>query len=94
MQTLAGRIIAEVMDKETKTASGLHLPENQYNQYPTRVLARSVGKEYIQRSGKRIKPPCQEGDFIYIKKIFKDIKIKGKRCLFVTFADVVGVEEI
>lgn len=83
----AGYLLIEPLDKESKTAAGIYLPDSAGEKpQKGRVLATgSNTKDY--------KSPCKNGDVVIYKKWGgNDVKIDGREYLFVKFEDVLAVE--
>lgn len=93
IKALSGRIIAEIPPIETRLDSGLYLPDNKKD-IPLRVRVISCGSDYLRRDNIVIKAPCKDGDIIHLSnKYRRPVNFGGKNCFFLTFEEVVGVEE-
>lgn len=97
LKPTAGYLLIEPLDKETKTAGGIYLPDNAGEKpQKGKVLAAGPGQctdckcadckcdSYV---------PCKVGDTVLYKKWGgNEVKIDGKEYLFVKFEDVLAVE--
>ncbi len=87
LKPTAGYILIEPLDKETKTASGIYLPDSA-GEKPQKGKVLSVGDDT-----KDFKKPCAVNDVVIYKKWGgNEVKIEGKEYLFVKFEDVLAVE--
>ncbi len=88
LKPTAGYLLIEPQDKETKTASGLYLPDNA-GEKPQKGKVLSVGGDT-----KDFKKPCKAGDLVIYKKWGgNEVKIEGKEYLFVKFEDILAIEK-
>jgi chaperonin GroES len=83
----AGYLLIEPVEKETKTASGIYLPDNT-GEKPQKGKVLALGSDT-----KDYKKPCKVGDTVIYKKWGgNDVKIGNIEYLFVKFEDVLAVE--
>ena len=88
----AGYILLEPQEAETKTASGIVLPDTA-GEKPQVGTVIAVGAAEVTDSGKVKKAPVKAGDKIVYKKWGgSEIKVEGKEYLFVKFEDVLAVQ--
>ena len=88
----AGHILLEPEETETKTASGILLPDSSGEKPQTGTVI-SVGSDEITDSGALRKPPVKSGDKVIYKKWGgSEIKIAGKEYIFVKFDDILAVQ--
>ncbi len=88
----AGYILLEPQEAETKTASGIVLPDTA-GEKPQVGTVIAVGADEVTDSGKVKKAPVKTGDKIVYKKWGgSEIKVEGKEYLFVKFEDVLAVQ--
>lgn len=88
----AGYVLIEPLGAETKTASGIYLPDNA-SEKPQKGKIIAFGSSIFD-DGHEIKSPVKLGDIVYYKKWGgNEVKIEGKECLFVKFEDILAVEE-
>ncbi|MDO8638269.1 MAG: co-chaperone GroES [Candidatus Daviesbacteria bacterium] len=93
IRPLAGYVLIEGAEAETKTTSGIILPENAQEK-PAMGKVLSVGQDLILDSGKTIKSPVEVGDKVYFKKWGSDdIKVDGKELKLVKFDDLMAIVE-
>ena len=82
LKPLAGYVLIEPAPKETKTASGIVLPEG-------KVLA--CGPDSVEE-GKTVKCPVKVGDKVVYKKWGgNEIKVEGKELLLIKFEDLMAI---
>ena len=82
-----GYLLIEPLEKETKTASGIYLPDNA-GEKPQKGTVLAVGDDV-----KDFKKPAKAHDVVFYKKWGgNEVKIEGKEYLFVKFEDVLAVE--
>ena len=87
LKPTAGYLILEPVEKETKTASGIYLPDNA-GEKPQKGKVLAVGEDV-----KDYKKPCKVGDTVIYKKWGgNEVKINGVEYLFVKFEDILAVE--
>lgn len=91
IQPLSGYVLIEPAEAETKTSSGIILPENA-REKPALGKVLSVGEEIVLENGKVIKCPVEIGEVVYFKKWGGDeIKIDSKELKIVKFDDLMAV---
>lgn len=92
LKPTAGYLLVEPLDKETKTASGIYLPDSA-GEKPSKGKVIAVGGNSVTDSGKTIKSPVKLGDIVIYKKWGgNEVKIDGKEYIFVEFKDILAVE--
>src|SRR5260221_10201922 len=88
----AGYILIEPQEIETKTASGLYLPETATAEKPQKGKVLAIGEDQILENGNSRKSPVKIGETVIYKKWgANEIKEEGKEYLFVKFEDVLAV---
>lgn len=93
LRPLMGYVLVEPSDADTRTASGLYLPETAQEK-PAQGVVIAIGEDMILESGKVIKSPVNIGDTVVYKKWGGDeIKIGGVEYKLVKFDDLMGVLE-
>lgn len=91
LKPTAGYILLEPEEAETKTASGIVLPDSA-GEKPQSGKVLAVGDEEVTDSGKTKKAPVKVGDRVIYKKWGgNEIKLEGKEYLFVKFEDILAV---
>ena len=87
LKPTAGYLLIEPLEKETKTSSGIYLPDNA-GEKPQKGTVLAVGDDT-----KDFKKPCKAGDTVLYKKWGgNEVKIDGVEYLFVKFDDVLAVQ--
>lgn len=94
VKPLGDRILVERLAAETKTASGIFLPDSaQEKPQQAKVLAVGEGK-LNESTGKREKPDVKKGDTILLSKWGgTEIKVEGDELLIINADDVLAVVE-
>lgn len=88
----AGYVLLEPLEAETKTDSGIYLPDSA-GEKPQKARVLAVGAEEITESGSKKKAPCKIKDIVYYKKWGgNEVKIFGKEYLFAKFDDILAIE--
>ena len=92
LQPTAGYIIVEPLEAETKTASGIYLPDSA-SEKPAKGKVLAVGPDEITESGTKRLSPVKKGDIVFYKKWGgNEVKIAGKEYLFTKFEDILAIE--
>jgi chaperonin GroES len=91
-QPTAGYVLVQQLEAQTKTDSGIYLPDNAKDKPQTgKVL--EVGPEVVTDSGSIQKPPVKKGDSIIFKKWGgNEVTFSGEEYLFVKFEDILAIE--
>jgi chaperonin GroES len=86
-----GYLLIEPVEAETKTASGIYLPDNAGEKpQKGKILAMGSG---VYQDGQKIESPAKLEDVVYYKKWGgNEVKIDGREYLFVKFEDVLAIE--
>jgi len=93
LKPAAGYLLIEPVEKETKTASGIYLPDSA-EEKPQKGKVLAVGADEITDSGAKKSPPAKVGDIIIYKKWGgNEVKIGGQEYLFAKFEDILAVEK-
>src|SRR5690554_4903895 len=93
LQPLPGYVLVEPASKQTKTDSGIYLPDSsdEKPQYGT-VLA--VGADWVTEHGATIKSPVKKKDIVIYKKWGgNEVKIGSTEYQFLKFEDILAVVE-
>ncbi|KKS00716.1 MAG: co-chaperonin GroES, chaperonin GroES [Microgenomates group bacterium GW2011_GWC1_41_20] len=86
-----GYILIEPLEAETKTSSGIYLPENS-SEKPQKGKIIAVGPSAFQ-DGQKIESPAKINEVVFYKKWGgNEVKIGGKDYLFVKFEDILATE--
>ena len=90
LKPLAGYVLIEPAPKETKTASGIVLPESA-DEKPKEGKVLACGEDLVEE-GKIIKCPVKIGDKVVYKKWGgNEIKYEGKELLLTKFEDLMAI---
>jgi chaperonin GroES len=93
VKPLSGYVLVEPSAAETKTASGLYLPDSAQEK-PAQGTVVAVGDVIVLESGKVIGAPVKIGDKVIYKKWGGDeIKLSGVEYKLVKFDDLMAVIE-
>ena len=86
-----GVLVIEPEEKQTKTASGIYLPDSS-DEKPQRGKVLEVGPDEISESGATKSSHAEKGDTVVYKKWGgNEVKVDGKELLFVKFDDILAV---
>lgn len=92
LKPLAGYVLIEPAPKETKTASGIVLPDTA-DEKPQEGKVLACGDDLVEE-GKTIKCPVKVGDKVVYKKWGgNEIKVEGKELLLIKFEDLMAIVE-
>ena len=87
-----GYILVEPFEAQTKTDSGIYLPDSAEGEKPLKGKVLAVGGDEILESGGTRKSPCAKGDIVIYKKWGgSEVKIDGKEYLFSKFEDILAI---
>lgn len=90
LKPLAGYVLIEPAPKETKTASGIVLPESA-DEKPQEGKVLACGDDLVEE-GKIVKCPVKVGDKVVYKKWGgNEIKVGGKELLLIKFDDLMAI---
>lgn len=88
-----GYVLVEPSEADTKTASGLYLPETAQEK-PAQGKVVACGTDMVLENGKTLSCPVKVGDLVVFKKWGGDeIKLNGIEYKLVKFDDLMGVLE-
>lgn len=91
IQPLSGYVLVEPLPAETKTASGIILPESAQER-PAIGTVLAVGDDLVWENGKVVKSPVKLGDKVFYKKWGGDeIKVAGEELKLVKFDDLMAL---
>ncbi|MSR28429.1 MAG: co-chaperone GroES [Phycisphaerales bacterium] len=91
VRPLEDRIVVKPLDPETKTASGIYLPENA-KEKPMQGKVVSVGPGKLLDNGTRLCPTVKKGDtVVYGKYSGTEIEIKNITHLIIRESELLGV---
>jgi chaperonin GroES len=93
LRPLADRVIVKQVEAETKTATGILLPDTA-KEKPTRGKVISVGPGRLDDKGKPMEIGLRVGDHvIYGKYSGTDVEVEGEKFVILRESDVLGVVE-
>ncbi|MBI4028961.1 MAG: co-chaperone GroES [Candidatus Blackburnbacteria bacterium] len=93
LKPTAGYLLLEPEEAETKTASGIVLPDKA-GEKPQSGKVLAVGDDEVTDSGAKRTSPAKVGDRVIYKKWGgNELKINSKEYLFVKFDDVLAIYE-
>lgn len=93
VKPLEDRVLIKPVEKETKTESGLYLPESA-KEKPMQGKVVAVGPGKLLDNGERVKPAVKKGDLVvYGKYAGTEIEIKNAQHLIVRESELLGVIE-
>lgn len=91
VQPLSGYVLVEPAEAQSKTASGLYLPENS-TEKPQHGTVLAVGDSIWESGVKEIKAPVKVGQVVIYKKWGgNDFKIGETEYQFLKFEDVLAI---
>ena len=92
LQPTAGFVLLEPLEAETKTESGIYLPDSA-NEKPQKAKVLAIGDDEITESGIKKKAPCKRNDIVFYKQWGgNEVKVGGKKYLFAKFGDILAIE--
>lgn len=92
LRPTAGYLLIEPLEAQTKTSSGIYLPDSA-GEKPQKGKVLAVGGDEITDAGARRKSPAEVDDIVFYKKWGgNEVKIGNKEYLFTKFEDVLAVE--
>lgn len=93
LKPLGDRLVIEVIEEESKTASGIVLPDSAKEKpQEGRVLA--VGHGRVTESGERVSPEVKENQkIIFSQYAGTEVKYDGKELLILRESDILAVIE-
>ena len=93
VKPLEDRILIKPLEPETKTASGIYLPESA-KEKPMQGKVVAVGPGKLLDNGERITPSVRKGDtVVYGKYAGTEIEIKDVKHIIVRESELLGVIE-
>ncbi len=93
IKPLEDRLLVKPIEAETKTASGLYLPESA-KEKPVRGKVISTGPGKLLENGKRAEMSVKAGaTVVYGKYAGSEVEIKGEKHLILRESELLGVIE-
>lgn len=91
VKPLHDRVLVKRVEEETKTASGIIIPDN-HAEKPSQGKVIAVGKGYRLENGNFAELLLKEGDTILFGKYSgTEVKVEGQEYLIMKESDVLGV---
>ena len=93
VKPLADRVLIKPVEAETKTASGIFLPESA-KEKPMQGKIVAVGPGRLMDNGELVKPTVKKGDtVVYSKYAGTEVEIKNATHLIMRESDLLGLIE-
>ena len=93
LRPLADRVIVKQSDAESKTASGIVLPDSA-KEKPTKGKVIAVGPGKLDEKGKPMELGLRVGDSVYYGKYSgTDVEVNGEKFVILRESDILGVLE-
>ena len=93
IKPLMGYVLVQPGEAETKTVSGIYLPEGAQEK-PAQGTVIACGEDMVMENGKTVKCPVKNGDKVVYKKWGGDeITFEGKEYKLVKFDDLMAILE-
>ena len=90
IKPLSGYVLIEPAPKETKTASGIVLPDSA-DEKPQEGKVLACGDSIFDH-GREVTCPVKVGDLVFYKKWGgNEVKVEGKELLIVKFEDLMAI---
>ena len=90
----AGYLLIEPFEAETKTQSGIYLPDTANPEKPQKGKVLAIGPDEITDSGVKRSSPAKLGETVIYKKWGgSEVKIANKEYLFAKFEDILAIEK-
>ncbi len=94
LEPTAGYLLIEPFEAQSKTDSGIYLPESASGEKPQKGKVLAVGADEVTEHGATRKAQCKAGDTVIYKKWGgNEVKVEGKEYLFVKFEDILAIEK-
>ena len=90
LKPTAGYILLEPVDAETKTDTGIYLPDSA-GEKPQKAKVLAVGPDEVAETGTKKASPVKVGEVVIYKKWGgSEVKLSGKEYLFAKFEDILA----
>lgn len=91
LQPTSGYVLIEPLEAETKTSSGIYLPDTA-SEKPQKGKVLAVGSSEVTDNGTKKVSPVKEGDIVIYKKWGgSEVTVERKEYLFAKFDDILAV---
>src|SRR5690606_8093941 len=92
IKPLGGNVLVEPVSEESKTASGIVLPDTVDKEKPQKGKVIALGTGKVTSDGKKIPFNVKVGDIVIFKKYSPDeVEIEDKEYLIMTEEDILAV---
>lgn len=92
IKPLGGNILVEAVEEESKTASGIVLPDTVDKEKPQKGKIVALGTGKVTEEGKKISFNVKVGDIVIFKKYSPDeIEIDNKEYLIMSEDDILAI---
>ncbi len=93
LKPLGDRVVVKQSEAETKTASGIVLPDTA-KEKPTKGKVIAAGPGKLDDKGKRMELGVKPGDTVYYGKYSgTDVEVNGEKFVILRESDILGVLE-
>jgi chaperonin GroES len=93
VRPLEDRVLVKPLDPETKTTSGIYLPESA-KEKPVQGKVVAVGPGKMLDNGERVKPSVKKGDTVVFGKYAgSEIEIKNVKHMIMRESELLGIIE-
>ncbi len=93
LKPLGDRVVVKQSEAETKTASGIVLPDSA-KEKPTRGKVISAGPGKLDDNGKRMELSVKAGDQVWYGKYSgTDVEVDGEKFVIIRESDILGIIE-
>jgi chaperonin GroES len=93
LRPLQDRVIVKQSDAETKTASGIYLPDSA-KEKPTKGKVISVGPGTLDDKGKPMELGVRAGDLVYYGKYSgTEVEVNSEKFVILRETDILGIVE-
>jgi len=91
---MPGYVLVKPIETETKTQSGIYLPDLSSEEKPLKGEVLAVGSDETTEFGIKRSSPVAVGDTVIYKKWGgSEVKIDGKDLLFAKFEDILAIQK-
>ena len=93
IKPLADKILVQRVEAQTKTASGIYLPESA-KEKPMQGTVVAMGPGKMLDNGERVEPSIKNGDtVVYSKYAGTEVEIKNETHLIIGESELLGIIE-
>jgi chaperonin GroES len=92
LQPLGGNILVEAVSEESKTASGIVLPDTVDKEKPQKGKIIALGTGKVTEEGKKVPFNVKVGDIVIFKKYSPDeVEVEDKEYLIMSEEDILAI---